>query len=64
MKQYDIKPGMILRLKKDRQEAYGSDSPFVTVTGLKARPGYKVGFVQSGTDYYTPQDFARFEEWA
>ena len=64
MRQADIQAGMVLRLKRERQADYGMDCPLVVVTGLKARAGYAVGWVQSGTAFFRPQDFAGFERWA
>jgi hypothetical protein len=64
MKAQDIRVGMVLSLKPERQEAYGNESPLVTVTGFKQRPGYAVPYVRSNNDFYKPQDFAKFERWA
>lgn len=57
MKYDAIRVGMILRLKKSRQEAYGMDSGFVTVIRLKFRKGYKVPHVETNHGFFRPEDF-------
>jgi len=59
MKYQDIRPGLILRLKKDRREAYGIETTCAQylVTGLKYRNGYKVPYVQCGSLFFRPEDF-------
>ena len=57
MKDAYIRPGMTLRLKRERAEAYGMTDRLVTVTALKDRPGYKVGFVMRGDEAYCASDF-------
>ena len=59
----DIQVGMILKLKRKRQAAYGESCQFVTVTGFMFRSGYSTPYVQSGTAFYKPSDFARFVGW-
>ena len=63
MKQENIRVGMILKLKKQRQEAYGMESGRVEVTAIKANPPYVVPWIMSGTDAYKPQDFAECITW-
>ncbi len=69
MKYGDIQKGMTLKLKADRQQAYGLPTGTVHVLGLKDRDGYKVGHVFAAyidTDtygtremsgYFKPSDF-------
>ncbi len=57
MKHQNIKVGMVLKLKRERQEAYGMESDRVEVTAIKPRPGYVVPWIMSGTEAYKPQDF-------
>ena len=57
MRAYDIQPGMTLKLKRERQEAYGANSPLVVVTGLRPDKTYKKMWVLSGTDCYKTSDF-------
>lgn len=60
MKHTDIQIGALLKLKPNRADAYGmADHPYVVVTGLKFRDGYKVPFVLSRDLAFTPSDFAR-----
>ena len=43
---YDkINIGDVLELSPERRDAYGMQQTQITVTGLKARPGYKVGHI-------------------
>lgn len=70
MKQQNIRPGMVLRLKKDRAEAYGATAETVKVAELRAHSGYKTKWVvaeepwqdiQGVTHpraFYHPSDFA------
>ena len=55
----DIKPGLILSLKKQRREAYGVENTCAAylVTGLKYKPGYKVPYIQCGQLFFKPSDF-------
>jgi hypothetical protein len=57
----DIRPGLILALKKDRREAYGIETTCAAylVTGLKYKNGYKVPYVQCGSLFFKPSDFAK-----
>jgi hypothetical protein len=48
---------MVLRLKRSRMDDYGSASPYVLVTGIKAHPCYKTPWILSGADAYKPSDF-------
>ena len=59
MRYRDIRVGMVLKLKKERQEAYGADSDRVEVTDIRPRPGYRIPWIFSGTDAYKPQDFEK-----
>ena len=61
MKAKDIYPGLILRLKPSRREAYGREDTCAAylVTGIKERPGYKVPYIQCGSHYFKPQDFQK-----
>ena len=59
MKHQDIKVGMTLKLKKERQEAYAMPTFWVEVTGIKPRSGYKVPWIVSNGSYYKPQDFEK-----
>lgn len=59
MKHQDIRVGMVLKLKPNRQEAYQHPTALVTVTELVPHVHYKRVWVKSGKDYYFPQDFAR-----
>jgi hypothetical protein len=65
MKHTDIKPGMILALKPERREAYGTDDTMSAylVTGFKFKPGYAVPYVQCGSLFFKPSDFSRFVAW-
>ena len=58
MRHQDIKVGMLLKLKKERQEAYAMPTNLVQVTNIKPRPGYKVPWIVSYGSFYKPQDFA------
>jgi hypothetical protein len=70
MKANSIRPGMVLKLKRDVFEASAHadgtplESDLITVTGIKPRPGYAVPWILSGPDAFKPSDFARFEVWA
>jgi hypothetical protein len=57
---------MILKLKKDRAEAYGMDkNTLVTVKELRNRPGYAVGYVVAiNGDIFQPRDFKAFHSWS
>ena len=57
MKEAYIRPGMTLRLKKARAEAYGMTERLVLVTALEPHPHYKTGFILSGSDAYRASDF-------
>ena len=57
MKHENIGVGMVLKLKKHRQEAYGMESDRVEVTAIKPHPPYLVPWIMSGTDAYKPSDF-------
>lgn len=66
MKAQDIKPGMVLKLKKDRQDAYGLSCPFVRVTWLRSPNAYKTPYVYTGKlndagtpEAFRPSDFSR-----
>lgn len=66
MKHSDIKKGMVLRLKPNRQKDYALMENEVVVYGFQYRKGYKVPFVfgqnkQSGFGYYKPSDFSGYE---
>ena len=64
MRHQEIKVGMMLKLKKERQEAYGMESGFVEVTAIKPREGYKVPWIVSNGSYYKSQDFSEeYQEW-
>lgn len=66
-----ISTGMTLKLKRDRQAAYGLPCSTVTVLGRKDRPGYKVGHIFAAyidmdtygtremSGYFKPQDFEK-----
>ena len=58
-----IRVGRTLRLKKERQAAYGMSESLVRVDRLVPRKGYKVGFVVrdipgQASEFYRPYDFA------
>jgi len=57
----DIKPGLILSLKKERREDYGVENTCAAylVTAIKERKGYKVPYIQCGQLYFKPTDFDR-----
>ena len=57
MKIENIQIGMTLKLKKQRQNDYGMQTAFVTVTALKPHKCYKRTWVISGTDCYKTSDF-------
>lgn len=60
MNYHDIKPNTTLRLKAARARAYGMEAhPYVVVTGLRYRTGYKVPHVISRDLAFTPSDFER-----
>lgn len=61
MKADKIAPGMVLKLKPERQEAYGMESPLVEVATVRPDPnGYKRFYVFSVDDYQYPvSDFKR-----
>jgi hypothetical protein len=54
----EIRPGMTLKLKSDRQEAYGFETAAVNVTGLYYKGGYKTPWVQAVQGSFRPSDFA------
>ncbi len=57
-----ITVGVALKLKPERAKAYGA-SPFVYVTELFTRPGYKQVWVRGrANDAYPASDFAGFAE--
>jgi hypothetical protein len=70
MKAIDIRPAMVLKLKREvfQSSAHADGSPLesdlVTVTGIKTRPGYSVPWILSYGDAFKPSDFARFEAWS
>ena len=67
----NIRVGMKLRLKRERQEAYGMTDPVVEVLRIHPRPGYLVPWIvgdgmwtdMDGTvhpfGFYKPSDFSR-----
>jgi len=58
MNHKDIHPGLILRVKKERREAYGSDtSAQYLVTALKQRDGYSVPWIMCGSLVFKASDF-------
>jgi hypothetical protein len=59
MKHQDIKPGLILKLKPARREAYGVENTCAAylVTGLKYRNGYETPYIQCGNFFFKPSDF-------
>ena len=61
MKPENILPGMVLRLKPERQKAYALDNPLVAVTELKPHKHYKRTWICAGAEFYLPQDFLRRE---
>ncbi len=63
VKYLDIRPGMVLKLKPERQAAYEHPVALVTVSRLKFRPGYKVPFVIHDVspgiyEAFRPEDFS------
>jgi len=70
MKAEKIKPGMLLRLKPDRQEAYGSDNPLVLVRSVSYHTGRKTPWITEAREwvdaqgmrqpvaFYRPSDFS------
>jgi hypothetical protein len=57
MKIDNIRVGMVLKLKPQRQADYGRDSALVTVTALKPHKTYKRTWVVSGDEFYQTSDF-------
>jgi hypothetical protein len=64
MQHQNIKPGMVLKLKKEAIERYGENvtSPTYLVTGLRFRGGYKVPYVMCGDLFFRPSDFEKVVE--
>lgn len=61
MQYTEIKPGLILKLKKEAIERYGENVTCqqYLVTGLKYKPGYKVPYIQCGQLFFKPSDFEK-----
>ncbi len=58
MRHEQIQPGQTLRLKPDRQAAYGRAGALVIVSSIGTRDGYKTPWIYSAAGAFKPSDFA------
>jgi len=64
MKHQDIQPGMVLKLKKDRAEAYGLPvGTTITVRNIATRGHYKTPWIYSVDGAFKPSDFSGIATW-
>jgi hypothetical protein len=59
MRTDQITVGDTLKLKPERQDAYGKTSPFVKITAITYPKGYRTPWICSGPEAYRPSDFFR-----